>query len=61
VELRDIKVGRDFGTKIEVTGGLNASDNIVNNPADSLGSGAVVRVTSSESQTAANVKQSSKH
>jgi membrane fusion protein (multidrug efflux system) len=61
VELRDIKVGRDFGTKIEVTGGLNASDKIVNNPADSLGSGAVVRVTSSESQTAANVKQSSKH
>jgi len=45
VELRDIKVGRDFGTKIEVTGGLNASDKIVNNPADSLVSGAVVRVT----------------
>ena len=45
VELRDIKVGRDFGTTIEVTGGVNASDKIVNNPPDSLVSGEAVRVS----------------
>ena len=44
VELRDIKVGRDFGTTIEATGGLTPSDKIVNNPPDSLVSGEVVRV-----------------
>jgi RND family efflux transporter MFP subunit len=44
VELRDIKVGRDFGTSIEVTSGVTASDKIVNNPPDSLVSGEVVGV-----------------
>jgi membrane fusion protein, multidrug efflux system len=44
VELRDIKVGRDFGTSIEVTSGVTPSDKIVNNPPDSLVSGEVVRV-----------------
>ena len=47
VELRDIKVGRDFGTKIEVTGGLSPSDKILDNPPDSLVSGTLVHVTSS--------------
>ena len=44
VELRDIKVGRDFGTSIEVTSGVTPSDKIVNNPPDSLVSGEVVHV-----------------
>ena len=44
VELRDIKVGRDFGTTIEVTNGVTRSDKIVNNPPDSLVSGELVRV-----------------
>ena len=44
VELRDINVGRDFGTTIEVTNGVAPSDKIVNNPPDSLVSGEVVRV-----------------
>ena len=45
VELRDIKVGRDFGTTIEVTSGVSPSDKIVNNPPDSLVSGEAVRVS----------------
>jgi RND family efflux transporter MFP subunit len=45
VELRHIKVGHDFGTKIEVTSGLDPSAKIVNNPADSLVSGQIVRAT----------------
>jgi RND family efflux transporter MFP subunit len=44
VELRDIKVGRDFGTKIEIVQGVTPSDKVILNPADSLVTGDVVRV-----------------
>jgi len=57
VELRDIKVGRDFGTSIEVTSGLNPSDKIVNNPPDSLVSGEAVRL--SAQATASSVSSGS--
>jgi hypothetical protein len=36
VELRDIKVGRDFGTTIEIVHGVTPSDKVILNPADSL-------------------------
>src|SRR5262245_534152 len=45
VELRDINVGRDFATTIEVTSGVSRSDEIVNNPLDSLVSGEAIRVS----------------
>ena len=44
VELRDLKVGRDFGTTIEIVQGLSPSDKVILNPADSLVTGDVVRV-----------------
>src|SRR5436189_1575488 len=44
VELRDIKVGRDFGTTIEIVQGITPSDKVIVNPADSLVTGAVVHV-----------------
>jgi len=44
VELRDIKVGRDFGTSIEIVQGVAPSDKVILNPADSLVTGDVVRV-----------------
>ncbi len=44
VELHDIKVGRDFGTKIEVVQGVNPTDKIILNPADSLVTGDVVHI-----------------
>ena len=46
VELRDIKVGRDFGTTIQVVQGVTPSDKVILNPADSLVTGAVVHVSS---------------
>jgi hypothetical protein len=46
VELRDIKVGRDFGTTIQVVQGVIPSDKVILNPADSLVTGAVVHVSS---------------
>jgi len=44
VELRDIKVGRDFGTTIEIVDGVTPSDKVILNPADSLVTGDVVRI-----------------
>ena len=47
VELRDIKVGRDFGTTIQIVHGVTPSDRVINNPSDSLTTGAIVHVASS--------------
>ena len=44
VELRSVTLGRDFGPTIEILGGVGASDRVILNPADSLVSGATVRV-----------------
>jgi membrane fusion protein, multidrug efflux system len=44
VQLRDIKVGRDFGDDIEVLEGLKANDRVINNPSDSIADGEVVEV-----------------
>jgi RND family efflux transporter MFP subunit len=46
VHLKAITIGRDFGTKIEVLGGLDPNDQIVLNPADSLEEGQEVNVKS---------------
>jgi RND family efflux transporter MFP subunit len=44
VHLKDIKIGRDFGTKIEVVSGIDADDNVIVNPSDSLGDGQKVQI-----------------
>ena len=44
VELHDIKVGRDFGTTIEIVQGVTPSDKVIVNPSDSLTTGTMVRV-----------------
>jgi multidrug efflux system membrane fusion protein len=53
VEIKKIRVGRDFGTEIEVTSGLSPTDQVIDNPPDSLAAGEVVRVAKAGSpQTA---------
>ncbi|WP_083294920.1 efflux RND transporter periplasmic adaptor subunit [Burkholderia plantarii] len=42
--LRQVRIGRDFGTRVEITGGLAASDRVIDNPGDSLAAGTTVRV-----------------
>jgi RND family efflux transporter MFP subunit len=42
--LTPIKLGRDYGSEVEVVSGLNAIDLVILNPSDSLVSGAPVRV-----------------
>jgi RND family efflux transporter MFP subunit len=44
VHLKAINIGRDYGTKIEILGGLDPGDQIVVNPADSLQDGQEVNV-----------------
>ncbi len=43
VHLKDIRIGRDFGAKIEVTGGVRPEDSVILNPSDSLADGQKVR------------------
>jgi RND family efflux transporter MFP subunit len=44
VQLRDVKVGRDFGVQSEILGGVSESDKVIANPSDSLTTGTTVRV-----------------
>src|SRR5450432_847055 len=44
VELRDVKVGRDFGIQSEILSGVTESDKVIVNPSDSLITGTIVRV-----------------
>jgi membrane fusion protein, multidrug efflux system len=44
VELRDVKVGRDFGIQSEILRGVTESDEVIVNPSDSLTTGTIVRV-----------------
>jgi RND family efflux transporter MFP subunit len=47
VHLRPITIGRDFGTTIEILGGIDASDRIIVNPSDSLEEGQQVHIAKS--------------
>jgi RND family efflux transporter MFP subunit len=44
VHLKAINIGRDYGIKVEILGGLDPNDQIVVNPADSLEEGQEVNV-----------------
>jgi len=44
VQLRDIKVGRDFGVQSEILSGVSESDKVIVNPSDSLTTGTSVRL-----------------
>jgi RND family efflux transporter MFP subunit len=46
VQLRAVKVGRDFGVQSEILGGVTESDKVIANPPDSLTSGTIVHVAS---------------
>jgi len=42
--LKSVGIGRDFGTSIEVTTGLSATDRVINNPGDAISAGQAVRI-----------------
>jgi RND family efflux transporter MFP subunit len=53
VVLKPVTVGRDYGSDIEVIQGLNADDNVILSPPDSLTDGVVVRVVASKDEKVA--------
>ncbi len=44
VALKNVQLGRDFGTQVEILSGLDANDQVIVNPSDSLVAGTQVRV-----------------
>jgi multidrug efflux pump subunit AcrA (membrane-fusion protein) len=44
VEMRTVRLGRDFGQTVEVVEGVKASDRVIVNPPDALATGMSVRV-----------------
>jgi membrane fusion protein, multidrug efflux system len=46
INIRSVKLGRDFGTKTEILSGLDAQDRVVQNPADDLNEGMPVSIQS---------------
>ncbi|RKR38903.1 efflux RND transporter periplasmic adaptor subunit [Paraburkholderia sp. BL17N1] len=42
--LKTVQIGRDFGTHVEITTGLGASDRVIDNPGDSIASGQMVQI-----------------
>jgi RND family efflux transporter MFP subunit len=46
VQVRDVKVGRDFGVQSEILSGVSESDKVIANPPDSLTTGTIVHVAS---------------
>jgi len=44
VQLKDVRIGRDFGIQSEVLSGVTESDKVIVNPSDSLTTGTTVRV-----------------
>jgi membrane fusion protein (multidrug efflux system) len=49
VQLRDVKVGRDFGIQSEILSGVTESDKVIVNPSDSLTTGTLVGVAATSS------------
>ena len=58
VQLRPITIGRDYGTTLEVLGGVGVEDRVIVNPADSLQEGQPVNVAPEKFQPAEGGPQS---
>ncbi len=44
VQLKTVQIGRDFGTHLEITTGLAATDRVIDNPGDSIMTGQAVHI-----------------
>jgi membrane fusion protein, multidrug efflux system len=54
VALRNVTLGRDLGTTIEILGGVGPADRVILNPADSLVGGTTVRVVEPAASASTN-------
>lgn len=46
--LKTVRIGRDFGTHVEIVAGLAPTDRVIDNPGDSISSGEAVKIMSVE-------------
>lgn len=53
VELRQVRIGRDFGQTVEIISGVTSADHVIINPPSSLANGMVVNVAQPPPTTAA--------
>jgi RND family efflux transporter MFP subunit len=60
VELRPVRIGRDFGQTVEILGGVSNADRVIVNPTDSLVSGARVQVQGVPEALAVNFSKNGK-
>jgi RND family efflux transporter MFP subunit len=60
VELQSIVIGRDFGKTVEIVSGITPLDKIIVNPADSLVTGALVRIATEVAPNAAQTATTAK-
>jgi membrane fusion protein, multidrug efflux system len=44
VKLRDVRIGTDLGTQLEIDGGIGSTDRVIDNPPDSIVDGERVRI-----------------
>ncbi|KVH69833.1 RND transporter MFP subunit [Burkholderia ubonensis] len=44
--LKTVKIGRDFGTRMEIVAGLAAADRVIDNPGDAITAGEAVKIVS---------------
>ena len=51
VQLRSVKLGRDFGDTVEVLAGLSMNDRVIDNPPDAITEGMVVQVAQSDANS----------
>jgi RND family efflux transporter MFP subunit len=56
IRLKNITQGRDFGKSIEVLSGLDANDQVVLNPPDSISDGASVRIAGEPEEEVASTR-----
>ncbi|QBR02528.1 efflux RND transporter periplasmic adaptor subunit [Paraburkholderia pallida] len=52
VQLHDVTIGTDLGTRVEITEGLKAGEPVIDNPPDSLTNGDVIRLAATAATNA---------
>jgi hypothetical protein len=48
VQLKQITLGHDFGSEVEVVAGLNGDESVIINPPDSVTEGETVRIAQTQ-------------
>jgi RND family efflux transporter MFP subunit len=51
-KLKTVQIGRDLGESVEITSGVSASDRVIDNPPETLGSGDPVRMVGADAESA---------